>query len=265
MPVVRSVAILAVLLAPHIAAAGVWVNSVTRRQPVQSIPIKQEGQDGLLGRRSALEGTGWDVYIYGGFNNHVELEYLDNDPCSGDIRIRLIKQFHSRIFDSERQGRAVYLKFVLRDKHAEKYSPNFTIVSETITNNTDMPWESFHLKLIEGFFRDRSSTICFEAEQNLLQAAGPFPHVDVGCPQEIPSLACAGAPKTIDLLNGVLPSDSTFQIGGEDQTIRMVTNMREGQRFWLKEWPSAIPEPATALLLTAGAIPLVWPRKKTVC
>ena len=65
-------------------------------------------------------------------------------------------------------------------------------------------------------------------------------------------------PIAINFDDGQVPDGATFApgyFGDDDNYIRIVTDMDEGQYFILKEWPT-VPEPTTLLLLSGGFLAL---------
>ena len=200
-----------------------------------------------------IDSTGWSVEGLGTFDGSISMTY--RGTFNNAIWIELDKEFNSEVFDGGVLGQPAGIKFVLTDPQAVNYSPNIVIAEEVIDNNTGTDWFDFHMAISWDFFNS-DPYVGFDPEYIFtanLPPDNPFQTVEFA-----DYFGMNEMPVSLNFYDGQVPNGTSFYpgVGGnEENHIRIVTDMDQGQFFILKEWPT-VPEPTTLLLLSGGFMAL---------
>jgi hypothetical protein len=211
-----------------------------------------------------IDETGWEYRVSGSFSGSVAVVYdkLEED----EIWIEIRKDFQDPSFDND-MGQALWIEFKLVDMEADNYAPVLVIRDEFITNSTGRDWMDFHMALSPDVNGTGYTNVGFDPEYLFeadIPGANPFATVEFD-EYSYQGLVVGdeSTPLKIDFFDGIVPDGGVFEpgkSGSENNYVRILTEMEEGQVFYLKEWPT-IPEPATLSLLSFGLIPLLRRRK----
>ena len=140
---------------------------------------------------------------------------------------------------------AMYVEFI---KDSQEAFEQIIITDEYIINGTTENWIDFHMELAIG--ASQRAGFC----KYCIPSGDQFETVTLSGTNGYNEL-----PTRIDFCDGLVPNapagENTFRPGYAHDAIVIVTNpaLQVGQRILLKEFPT-IPEPATMLVLSLGAL-----------
>lgn len=208
------------------------------------------------GTPEAIGDTGWTVDYYEIGVGRVTVTY--KGMLNGAVWIELDKEFNSPSFDAGLVGDDIPLEFTLVNPEAADFAPDIIITGEIIMNRTGRTWYDFHMTVEPALGEGQvwfDPAYCFEGpivvwEADVEVVYNPFSEVSLGEGER---------PVKLDFEGGQLESGQNFfpgYRGTDDNYVRIVTELGAGQSFIMKEWPT-IPEPATFVLLGAGAMVLL--------
>ena len=207
-----------------------------------------------------IDGTGWSVEMYGIFEASVNITY--RDTLGDAIWIEIDKEFNSEFFDGGVMGQPIAIKFVLTDSQAANFAPDIVITEELIVNNTGRTWNDFHMAVSWDLNNPGNPYVGFDPQYIFTADLPPYnPFKSIGFSDYI---GMNGMPVSLDFDDGQVADGETFApgyYGSDDNYVRIVTDMDEGQFFILKEWPT-VPEPTTLLLLSGGFMALRLRKRK---
>ena len=232
---------------------------MNQKKLILSILIVGLSTVGASAGLTPIDTTGWSVEDYGPFEGSVSVTYRGTSDNA--IWIELDKEFNSDVFVGGDYGQPAAIKFVLTNSQAVNFAPNIVIAEELIVNNTGINWLDFHMTLSWDFF-NYDPYVGFDPQYIFaadLPPYNPFQTVDFA-----DYIGLNGMPVSLNFDDGQVADGETFKpgyYGSDDNYVRIVTDMDEGQYFILKEWPT-IPEPTTLLLLSGGFVALRFMKQR---
>lgn len=203
--------------------------------------------------------TGWEIRVDDTFNGSVT---VFEDATFGDdmVLIEIVKNFESPNFNVFGIGQALMLEFT---RTSDTGPSTIAILNEHIRNDTGVDWYDFHMAVSWDINSSTAVGVGFDPDHKFTAgtADNPFNSVEFAQYTGLP-IDNDPSPQRLDFTDGIVAAGTKWIPGNDGlDYVSIVTDLGEGDKFWLKEWPT-IPEPATIGLLLSGAIWLRQPKRR---